>query len=207
LWPKSYDAGETTVSAVARRYSLSPQQLFAWRRAARLPSAEPAAPDPLFVPAVIAGPKSEPPAMRPAKQRKPKAADDAGVIELQTGGVAMRIGRARYGRDQAVHFRKGAEGLAALVRATVGADPFCGGVYVFRAKRADRVKLVYFYGTVRFPRRSLGRIARSLAASLQQQNQADGHACNFPDIAAQSHEIRQKNAPSTSEKKAESKLS
>ena len=28
---ESYDAGET-VSAVARRYALSPQQLFAWRR-------------------------------------------------------------------------------------------------------------------------------------------------------------------------------
>jgi transposase-like protein len=30
---ESYDAGET-VSAVARRYALSPQQLFAWRRSA-----------------------------------------------------------------------------------------------------------------------------------------------------------------------------
>ncbi|MET2832451.1 transposase [Mesorhizobium shangrilense] len=31
---ESYEAGET-VCAVARRYALSPQQLFAWRRAAR----------------------------------------------------------------------------------------------------------------------------------------------------------------------------
>lgn len=46
-----------------------------------------------------------------------------------------------------VDFRKGAEGLAALVRETMGADPFCGTVYVFRARRADRVKLVYFDGT------------------------------------------------------------
>ena len=37
-----------------------------------------------------------------------------------------------------VDFRKGADGLAALVRETMGADPFCGAVYVFRAKRADR---------------------------------------------------------------------
>ncbi|RUU13625.1 transposase [Mesorhizobium sp. USDA-HM6] len=29
----------------------------------------------------------------------------------------------------------------------MGADPFSGAVYVFRAKRADRVKLVYFDGT------------------------------------------------------------
>ncbi len=46
-----------------------------------------------------------------------------------------------------VDFRKGAEGLAALVREAMGADPFCGAVYVFRAKRADRVKLVWFDGT------------------------------------------------------------
>ena len=46
-----------------------------------------------------------------------------------------------------VDFRKGADGLAALVRETMGADPFCGAVYVFRAKRADRVKLIFWDGT------------------------------------------------------------
>jgi transposase len=46
-----------------------------------------------------------------------------------------------------VDFRKGAEGLAALVRETMNADPFSGAVYVFRAKRADRVKLLYWDGT------------------------------------------------------------
>ncbi len=52
---ESYEAG-ATVSAVARRYALSPQQLFAWRRAARQPLAEAPAPESLFVPAVIAAP-------------------------------------------------------------------------------------------------------------------------------------------------------
>jgi transposase len=46
-----------------------------------------------------------------------------------------------------VDFHKGADGLAALVRDTMGADPFSGAVYVFRAKRADRVKLVFWDGT------------------------------------------------------------
>jgi transposase len=46
-----------------------------------------------------------------------------------------------------VDFRKGAEGLAALVRETMTADPFSGAVYVFRAKRADRVKLIFWDGT------------------------------------------------------------
>lgn len=46
-----------------------------------------------------------------------------------------------------VDFRKGAEGLAALVRETMKSDPFSGAIYVFRAKRADRVKLIYWDGT------------------------------------------------------------
>jgi transposase len=46
-----------------------------------------------------------------------------------------------------VDFRKGAEGLAALVRDVMSADPFDGAIYVFRAKRADRVKLVFWDGT------------------------------------------------------------
>ena len=46
-----------------------------------------------------------------------------------------------------VDFRKGAEGLAALVRDTMGADPFSGALYVFRAKHADRVKLIFWDGT------------------------------------------------------------
>ena len=46
-----------------------------------------------------------------------------------------------------VDFRKGVDGLAALVRESMGDDPFSGAVYVFRAKRADRVKLVFWDGT------------------------------------------------------------
>ena len=40
-----------------------------------------------------------------------------------------------------VDFRKGAEGLAALVREVMQADPFDGAVYVFRARRAQRLSL------------------------------------------------------------------
>ena len=46
-----------------------------------------------------------------------------------------------------VDFRKGANGLAALIKDEMKADPFSGVVYVFRAKRADRVKLLYWDGT------------------------------------------------------------
>lgn len=46
-----------------------------------------------------------------------------------------------------VDFRKGPNSLAALIKAELGADPFSGVVYVFRARRADRVKLVWWDGT------------------------------------------------------------
>ena len=41
-----------------------------------------------------------------------------------------------------VDFRKGAHGLAALASEVLGCDPFTGVVIVFRAKRADRIKVL-----------------------------------------------------------------
>ena len=41
-----------------------------------------------------------------------------------------------------VDFRKGIDGLALAVQEMFGMDPFCGAAFVFRAKRADRIKLL-----------------------------------------------------------------
>lgn len=46
-----------------------------------------------------------------------------------------------------VDFRKGATGLAAIVKAEFKTDPYSGVIYVFRSKRADRVKLLFWDGT------------------------------------------------------------
>ena len=46
-----------------------------------------------------------------------------------------------------VDFRKGAHALAALAADVLGADPFSGVVLVFRAKRADRIKIVLWDGS------------------------------------------------------------
>jgi transposase len=46
-----------------------------------------------------------------------------------------------------IDFRKGADGLVALVRETLGHDPFSGTVFVFRAKRADRIKILVWDGS------------------------------------------------------------
>jgi len=49
-------------------------------------------------------------------------------------------------RAGAVDFRKGPDGLVALVR-DAGSDPFNGALYVFRAKRSDRIKIVWWDGS------------------------------------------------------------
>ena len=160
------------VSEVARRHGLSPQQLFGWRRQARQPAVADTDAAPQFVPAVVetALPEST---MRRQRKRTRQVDRTSGSIEVEIDGVTVRIGRGAEAKTVAavlralkaehvigptgavrvlvatkpVDFRKGAEGLAALVRETMNADPFSGAVYVFRAKRADRVKLIYWDGT------------------------------------------------------------
>ena len=46
-----------------------------------------------------------------------------------------------------VDFRKGMDGLAALVQQALRADPFAGDVFIFRPRRGDRVKILVFDGT------------------------------------------------------------
>jgi transposase len=46
-----------------------------------------------------------------------------------------------------VDFRNGLDGLAALVQQALHANPFAGDLFVFRAKRADRVKILAWDGT------------------------------------------------------------
>ena len=48
---------------------------------------------------------------------------------------------------QPVDFRKGHDRLAALVQSVLMEDPFTGTVLVFRARRADRLKILFWDGT------------------------------------------------------------
>ena len=56
-------------------------------------------------------------------------------------------GLAIYVATKPVDFRKGAESLAVFARETLGRDPLKGVAIVFRAKRADRIKIVVWDGT------------------------------------------------------------
>ncbi|MBV5288158.1 IS66 family insertion sequence element accessory protein TnpB [Methyloversatilis sp. XJ19-13] len=46
----------------------------------------------------------------------------------------------------ATDMRRGFDGLAALVQQRLGADPFSGHLFIFRGRRGDRVKLLWWDG-------------------------------------------------------------
>ncbi|MFL9828423.1 IS66 family insertion sequence element accessory protein TnpB [Rhodoplanes sp. SY1] len=46
-----------------------------------------------------------------------------------------------------VDFRRGADGLAALVKEQLRHDPFSGTIFIFRSKRADRLKILTWDGS------------------------------------------------------------
>ena len=57
------------------------------------------------------------------------------------GGVKVLVA------TRPVDFRKGADGLVALVREQLRHDPFCGAIFIFRSKRADRLKILAWDGS------------------------------------------------------------
>jgi transposase len=65
-----------------------------------------------------------------------------------SGGMLIPPGPVRVlVATKPVDFRKGVNGLAALVQEQLKGNPFSGTIYCFRSKRADRVKLIFWDGT------------------------------------------------------------
>lgn len=48
---------------------------------------------------------------------------------------------------QPMDMRKGFNGLSAAVTDILRADPYCGHLFVFRGKRGDMMKIIYWDGT------------------------------------------------------------
>ena len=91
---ESYAEG-ISVCGVARRHGLTSQQLFGWRRLARLGSSLPAE-RPLFVPVIVASEPEAPPRDEaptgPKPRRRRKRIEEAS-IEVEIDGVVVRVGR------------------------------------------------------------------------------------------------------------------
>ena len=84
-------ASGESVSAVARRHGLSPQQLFGWRR--ELQASQTQAEELQFVPAVLDVAQSSPLVRRQRKMPRRQVEPGAGMIEVEIDGVTVRVGR------------------------------------------------------------------------------------------------------------------
>jgi len=49
--------------------------------------------------------------------------------------------------SEPIDFRKGLDGMVAVVQRHLFFDPFAGDLFVFRSKRSDRIKIVAWDGT------------------------------------------------------------
>jgi transposase len=61
--------------------------------------------------------------------------------------ISLDARRRVFVSTRPVDFRKGVHGLVALVAMALSGDPYSGDVFVFRAKRNDRLKLLLFDGS------------------------------------------------------------
>ncbi|MDI2078320.1 transposase [Bradyrhizobium japonicum] len=84
-------ASGDSVCSVARRYGLSPQQLFGWRRQLREAAGGHSREDEVqFVPAVV---DAVVPAPTVHRDRKAVRKADSGIIEIEVDGITIRAGR------------------------------------------------------------------------------------------------------------------
>lgn len=60
--------------------------------------------------------------------------------------IALPAGTRVWVAAGVTDMRKGMDGLAALVQTTLAENPFSGHIFVFRGRRGDLVKLVWFDG-------------------------------------------------------------
>ena len=87
-------ASGDSVSGVARRHGLSPQQLFGWRRQLQASQVKSSKIDGLeFVPAVVDLTSSGSAVPRQGKASSCKAEPGAGTIEVEIDRVTVRVGR------------------------------------------------------------------------------------------------------------------
>ena len=104
-------APDAVASAIALRYALHRNQLYAWRKELRAAADE---------------------AARRLDATRLRAGSGYGRSGRRAGAIEIEVAGALSAAD----------GLAAVVQTALWQDPFSGTIYVFRCKRADRVKLL-----------------------------------------------------------------
>ncbi|WP_018099649.1 IS66-like element accessory protein TnpA [Sinorhizobium meliloti] len=94
---ESYEPG-VTVCSVARRHGLTSQQLFTWQRLTRRSLDELPDKTPMFAPAIVE-PQDIPLPKKVRRASSPRKAHRDAVIELEIGGVTIRIASGRVLRE------------------------------------------------------------------------------------------------------------
>ncbi len=152
-WIGQWQHSGLTIRAFCERHHLSQPSFYAWRRAIQqrdavtstlvsvqlVPDDEPVAAS--IVEVVLPGGPTlrVPPPLRCGKSAATAARAPGGLLVLNFP-PAVRI----WLGNQSVDMRRGFDGLAEQVRQHLQADPLSGHVFVFRNKRGDRVKLLYW---------------------------------------------------------------
>ena len=142
-----------TVRSVAERYGLKPNHLTSWRGLARAGKlVVPALAGASFATVVVTDLLPPP----PVQDRIELVVGDSaasGLVIFPSNRVRIMVATKpiarHWARTNGAHgsLRKGHDGLAALVKNELHKDPFTGTVFVFRSRRADRLKLLYWDGT------------------------------------------------------------
>jgi transposase len=60
--------------------------------------------------------------------------------------IALPLGARVWLAAGVTDMRKGFDGLAALVKSTLAEDPYAGHLFVFRGRRGDRIKVLWWDG-------------------------------------------------------------
>ena len=60
--------------------------------------------------------------------------------------IALPVGTRIWLAAGVTDMRKGMDGLAALAQTALNENPFCGHLFVFRGRRGDLVKILWFDG-------------------------------------------------------------
>jgi transposase len=60
--------------------------------------------------------------------------------------IALPLGARVWLAAGVTDMRKGFDGLAAIVKSTLAEDPYAGHLFVFRGRRGDRIKVLWWDG-------------------------------------------------------------